>query len=124
MDVSEEDRYFVLFWKKDALQRDLRELELMRAVTPLERESQVRQLLDIRERIAVIDAQMNAPETRNETTKQRNTRLQKRRKELRAAGVANPTQILVVEFGISDSLVRRILRGAKPKPKKPGGILR
>lgn len=46
----------------------------MRAVTPLERESQVRQLLDIRERIAVIDAQMNARDIPTETAKTQSDR--------------------------------------------------
>lgn len=100
------------------LERERRDLELMRATSPLERESQVRQFAEIDAQIAAIEKQLLAPTAINETSKQRNARLLARRKELRVAGVHNPTKTLAQEFGISDSLVRRILRNTKPT-KKP-----
>ena len=106
------------------LERERRSLELMRATSPLELESQNRQFEKIDAQISAIHAERNAPATTTETPKQRNARLLKRRKELVAARVNNPTLTLAKEFGISDGLVRRIIRESKPKPKKPGGILR
>jgi len=115
---------FSLYARISGLKSERRELEIMRATSPLQLESQKRQLAEIDAQIAAIEAERSAPAKRTETPKQRDTRLLKRRKELRAAGINNPTQTLANEFEISEGLVRRIVRESKPKPKKPGGILR
>lgn len=105
------------------LERERRELELMRATSPLERESQKRQFAEVDAEIAAIEKQLLAPTTTDETKKQRSARLLKRLKELRAAGSTSPTKTLAAEFGISGSLVRRIIRNSKPEKKpKPGSI--
>lgn len=120
------EHYFNLGAELADLTRQRHRLELMNIVSPLELESQQRQLAAIDARESAINAEL-APQFATpvgETTKQRNDRLKKRRKELRAAGSTNPTKTLAQEFEISESLVRRILRGPKAKAKIVRGIFR
>ena len=96
-------------------------LEEMVPKTPLDMESQVRQLAEIDARLAAIDAELRAGfkggANPSETKKQRDARLVKRVKALRASGALNPTQQAVVEFGLTESYIRRILRAGKPPQK-------
>lgn len=93
-------------------EKEIRELELMRAQTPLELESQKGQLAELNSRLKKLNGQIDSnksPNPQGETPSQRKKRLRQKHDELKVAGTKNPTQQLASEEGVSASRIRQLI---------------
>ena len=108
---AERQRIWSLGVQRHKLNRDLEQLDAMRATSPLERESRERQLTDLRIRLIQVEKELQGDP---------DERLLRRRDELKAKGVRNFNQQLAKEERISVSRVKQRIKRATDRVKQVG----